>query len=151
MSAAAWRCATCDADAASACYGCQQRALATRPAAQRRGPSQRARVLAALQRAGSHGVTQLDFAPPVCDGLAPILRIASRVAELRAAGYAVVARRERTPGGAVVARYVIAAPEPTRPNGGQEGEPEQLGLGVSVAITHRPASPYEADVDGDGR
>lgn len=46
-------------------------------------PSQRDRVLKALERAGEHGITQVDFlAPGVIDGGDPITRLAARVHEL---------------------------------------------------------------------
>jgi hypothetical protein len=50
--------------------------------------TQRDRVLQALQRVGSHGLTQVDFQPPsVIDGGAPITRVAARIEELRDAGH----------------------------------------------------------------
>lgn len=47
-------------------------------------PTQAERVLRALERAGRHGVTQVDFdLPDVIDGGPPIKRVAARVHELR--------------------------------------------------------------------
>jgi hypothetical protein len=81
--------------------------------------TQRERVLRALQRVGSHGLTQVDFdLPAVIDGGAPIKRVAARVEELRRDGCRIdvlPARRNRC----VV--YVLAAPahqpiEPAKPD-----------------------------------
>jgi hypothetical protein len=109
--------------------------------------------LAQLQRTGSRGVTQLDFTPPVCDGLAPILRVASRIAELRAQGHAIIASRERTPGGAWIARYTLAEPAPPATTFAQEreGPPEQTTLDLGFGTAHQPASALTADLDGGAR
>lgn len=41
------------------------------------------RVLAAMAKAGPAGITQIDFdLPNVCDGLAPIKRVAARIHDL---------------------------------------------------------------------
>jgi len=46
------------------------------------------RVLAALERSGAHGITQVDFAlPNVIDGGPPITRVAARIKELRDQGH----------------------------------------------------------------
>ena len=52
------------------------------------GLSQRQRVLRALYRAGTEGITAADFAAPnVIDGDKPIMRLAARIEELREDGY----------------------------------------------------------------
>lgn len=80
--------------------------------------TQRDRVLRALERVGSHGLTQVDFQPPhVIDGGAPITRVAARIEELRGQGHRIDNRGRRDK----CAVYVLAAtahepiptPEPT--------------------------------------
>jgi hypothetical protein len=51
--------------------------------------TQAQRVARAFRRVGPRGITQLDFDAPTIDGRAPIRRVASRVAELRDAGYVI--------------------------------------------------------------
>lgn len=66
--------------------------------------TQRDRVLAALRRAGRHGLTQVDFhAPDVVDHGAPITRLSPRIRELRELGHKIDVRRERKG----LARYVL--------------------------------------------
>ncbi len=78
------------------------------------------RVHDALRRAGRRGVRTTDFiGAPVVDGGPPILRVASRVAELRAAGHRIETRRA-----GAVARYVLdpGPPrlfDPADPEGGR--------------------------------
>ena len=63
-----------------------------------RRPIQTTRVLRALDRAGKHGITQIDFdAPDVIDGGTPIKRVAARVHELAEQGYRIeeAGRRNR--------------------------------------------------------
>jgi hypothetical protein len=57
-----------------------------------RRPTQRDRVLSALRVAGEHGVRSTDFLHPV-GGHPPILRVASRISELRDLGYDIQTRR----------------------------------------------------------
>ena len=82
------------------------------------------RLLAALDRAGTRGLTRVDFQPPhVVDGGAPILNIPGRVYDLHQAGIETVVTGERD--GCSV--YVLAsklealreeaAPEPSAPTG----------------------------------
>lgn len=78
--------------------------------------TQQERVLRALQQAGRHGITAVDFsAPNTIDGRPPITRLAARVMELKAEGHriektgwrqkcAVYALREE--------RNLAAVPEP---------------------------------------
>jgi len=77
--------------------------------------TQTERVLAALERAGEHGLTQVDFLPPdVIDGEKPITRLAARVKDLRDSGHRVVVAGERQSCAVyVLARNVVAIP--TRP------------------------------------
>lgn len=50
--------------------------------------SQQGRVLAAMERRRDRGVTQVDFdLPGVCDGGAPIKRVAARIDELIGDGW----------------------------------------------------------------
>lgn len=78
----------------------------------RRQPSQRERVLAALRRAGAEGVSTTDFLPPdVIDGGQPILRVPSRVDELRQRGHDIETVRQRSG----VARYVLRPPSSAPP------------------------------------
>jgi hypothetical protein len=59
--------------------------------------TQKARVLDALRRVGSHGLTAIDFSPPhVIDGGAPITRVAARIEELRAGGHKISSRGRRS-------------------------------------------------------
>lgn len=57
------------------------------------------RVLAALQAAGSRGITQSAFAPPegghVIDGGGRITRLAARIHDLREQGYTILKAGER--------------------------------------------------------
>jgi hypothetical protein len=69
----------------------------------RRPRTQNDRVLVALERAGRRGVRTTDFlGPQVVDGGTPILRLPSRINDLRDAGH-----RIRTLRGGKVARYVL--------------------------------------------
>lgn len=53
--------------------------------------TQKQRVLRGLERAGKHGVTQVDWLGPVTvDGGPPITRLAPRIKELRDEGYPIV-------------------------------------------------------------
>jgi hypothetical protein len=51
-------------------------------------------VLLALER-HRRGITQVDFDSPTIDGREPIRRVASRIDELRAAGYRIDSRGRR--------------------------------------------------------
>jgi hypothetical protein len=80
----------------------------------RRTPTQTTRVYRALLAAGARGVRQQDFLPPeVTDGGRPIARLASRIAELRAAGHAI--DTVRAPSG--IAVYVLRRPPHERGSG----------------------------------
>lgn len=63
-------------------------------AARRRPLTQCERVLRALRAAGRRGISQLDFDAP-SDGRPPIRRLASRIADLRAAGYRIESNQRR--------------------------------------------------------
>lgn len=69
---------------------------------QRKKPSQLQRVLDALRRAGERGVVTVDFLAPTIDGREPILRLPSRIDELRQRGHAIETVQKRP-----VARYVL--------------------------------------------
>jgi hypothetical protein len=60
-------------------------------------------TLAVLRRRGPTGLTSNEAIPVVGTS-----RLAARVGELRAEGYPVETRWERTPAGARIARYVLA-------------------------------------------
>ena len=91
--------------------------------------SQATRVLAALQRAGSYGITSIDFdAPNVCDGGKPIRRVAARVKDLRDAGFDVQTDGERH--GCAVYRLV-------RDRDGRPADP--AGDGRLFAMPAQPA------------
>jgi hypothetical protein len=111
-------------------------------------PTQAQRVLAQLQRAGSRGLTALDFlAPDVVDGGPPITRLASRIADLKRDGHGVVATVEPV-GRARVAVYRLAAAQPA-PVVGQVDAPAtaQASLDVGDLTTRRPRSPLDPDAD----
>ena len=77
-----------------------------------RGMTQQQRVLRALRAAGGRGISAVDFlAPDVCDGGAPIVRLPSRIEELRRAGHPILSRGRRH--GCVV--YVLRAESRTPP------------------------------------
>lgn len=66
--------------------------------------SQAGRVYSALLRAGSEGITPIDFAAPdVIDGGPPIMRVAARIRDLREEGFNIDTVTE-----ARVARYSLA-------------------------------------------
>ncbi len=67
--------------------------------------SQRDRILDFLEYRGERGITALDAL-----GEEGVLRLAARIADLRAAGHVIVTRPERTPNGARIARYVLIPP-----------------------------------------
>ncbi len=98
-------------------------------------PSQKMRVLAALRAAGTRGLTQVDFLPPVIDGGPPAGRLASRIDELRTAGHCIQTVRQKNG----TAQYVLheLAPQPT---------PDLAAAERLVDVDHpAPASPYEED------
>ena len=87
-------------------------------------PSQRSRVLDALRRT-RRGITAHDFtAPATLDGGAPIAHLSSVIAELRADGHEIAARRLKV-GRSRVTRYQLVR-EARRP----------------------PCSPHDADLAG---
>ena len=58
--------------------------------------TQTERVLRALELAGDHGITQVDFlAPNVCDDGPPVTRLSARIMELRVAGHTITAAGKR--------------------------------------------------------
>lgn len=104
----------------------------------RRRPTQRERVLRALTRAGRRGITAVDFsAPDVCDGLDPIIRLPSRIDELRSAGHRIEVRGRRHR----CAVYVLEAP-PERPSPPTTREGPAPSLALEVAPPP-PASPFD--------
>jgi hypothetical protein len=58
--------------------------------------TQTERVLAALTRAGAHGITAVDFLRfPTVDGGPPITRVAARIEELRDQGHPISSGERR--------------------------------------------------------
>lgn len=58
--------------------------------------SQTDRVLNALRKAGSRGITAVDFQlPDVIDGGPPIMRVAARVMDLRRQGHTIISAGTR--------------------------------------------------------
>lgn len=112
------------------------------------------RILAALRAAGPSGVATTDFLlPDVIDGGTPILRVPSRVDELRKAGHRITTHREDNG----TARYVLAGPPLAgcEPAGVAASKAPELSTGVDAPVgepaplfatddaPHRPASPYD--------
>jgi hypothetical protein len=92
-------------------------------------PTQNARVLAALWKAGPAGVTTADFlAPAVIDGGKPIVRLPARVNDLREAGHVIVTHREPNH----TARYVLVR------------DAEDVASALRSATTQRPRQDAEA-------
>lgn len=95
--------------------------------------TQRDRVLRALERVGSRGLTQVDFQPPhVIDGRDPITRVAARIEELRKVGYRIddAGRRDKCK------VYVLTAAAPHEPIPAPEPAPvvSLFGPGPRSAI-----------------
>lgn len=95
------------------------------------GPlSQRDRVDRALRRAGSEGLPATAFMlPEVIDEGRPIMRLASRIAELRAEGLSIETRRPR--GSKVVRYYLVAERITSAPVEPAEPAQESMRLGAS--------------------
>lgn len=73
--------------------------------------TQKQRVLNALRAAGSAGIDQTQFEPPVViDGGTPIMRLAARIDELKAEGFAI-----STPGRRHKCSVYALQAEPSRP------------------------------------
>jgi hypothetical protein len=77
-------------------------------------PTQATRVLAALARAGDHGITQGEWlVPGGADGVGRITRVAARIEELRSEGIAILVDGKRE--GFAVYRLVLeASSQPAR-------------------------------------
>jgi len=111
------------------------------------GRTQKARILAALERAGARGVDRTAFlGPETADFLPPVLQFAARIGELRADGHNIEAhgRRNRC----VVYRLVAEPaqePVPAAPNrSGSDAE------AADVLFETAPASRSAFDPwDGD--
>lgn len=52
------------------------------------------RVLALLRARGNDGLNTVDLHAPVCDGHAPIIRLAARIHDLQSAGYGIRSERK---------------------------------------------------------
>lgn len=111
-------------------------------------PSQRVRVLNALERAGQRGITAVSFlAPDVIDGGLPVLRVGARIDDLRRAGHAIGTTMEQV-GGARLAVYRLAPArhaEPVTPEPQPAGEQEALA--IAIAPARGKVSPFDPWVD----
>jgi hypothetical protein len=93
-------------------------------------PTQNARVLAALRKAGPAGVKTADFlAPDVIDGGEPVIRLPARVNDLREAGHVIVTHREPNQ----TARYVLLR------------DAEDVASALRSATAERPRQDAEAE------
>jgi len=119
-----------------------------------RPATQTDRVLRVLQQRGERGVSAVDFLlPHVVDGGPPILRLPSRVDDLRRRGHRISSSMKKV-GGARLAVYVLAdACDPgSRSDEGlldprsQKSPGEPLALDVGGTAADRPPNPYEAEV-----
>lgn len=73
--------------------------------------NQKARVLAALRRAGQGGITAVSFLGPfTVDGGPPITRLAARIGELRDEGHEITQSGWRDKCAVYVLRGAVAAP-----------------------------------------
>jgi hypothetical protein len=97
------------------------------------GQTQTDRILRMLRNAGPSGITQLDMMRPL-DGGPPILALSQRIGDLRRAGHAIDARRERTGGNANVARYTLA---------GERSRGTVPGTPLETSWQTTPAQPEE--------
>jgi len=107
--------------------------------------SQNERVLRALRQAAGEGLRSTAFLlPDVVDGGAPILRLASRVADLRADGHSIRTERD----GSDVRYFLIAAvpPLPRAEVSDPKGEPATLEHGAGVRPRGR-VSPFDPWAD----
>jgi len=128
-------------------------------------PTQNARILTLLTQRGERGITAMDMLSPTADGGPPVMRLPSRIDELRRCGYRISSRMVATAGGARVARYILTvasgssaqsypdeAPAPAAFSDaiGGHGDAihEPLALDIGGTVEHRPASPYDLDVEG---
>ena len=95
-------------------------------------------MLRALRHAGERGLSSTAFLlPDVCDGGAPVLRVASRIAELRGDGYAIETRRDD--GRSTVSYHLTAVPERKTP---LTDEPSRR-IEVAPPFTPPAASPFD--------
>lgn len=108
-----------------------------------RRPTQRERVLTLLCRYGPRGITQVDLHSPTIDGGDPIIRLPSRIDELRRAGHRIETRGRKNR----CAVYVLVGAPDTPTPGPRGATPDEAAtpqLGVDVAPdAPRPSSPYD--------
>lgn len=104
--------------------------------------TQRERTLNALRKAGTRGMTQVDWLRfPTPDGGPPITRIAARIQELRDEGHEIQSSGTRDR----CALYILREPGlVVAPTQAPESELESSTLFDPVSL-HQPISPYEAD------
>jgi hypothetical protein len=110
--------------------------------------TQRQRVAYALRVAGPHGICQTDFlGPDTIDGLRPILRLPSRVDELRKAGYVIenAGWRNRCTIYRLISEPGIAPP-PVEEREERSSRVEDLLFGPEVGAAS-PLSPYDAEAE----
>jgi hypothetical protein len=118
-------------------------------ARRRRPPTQNERLLKLLRAAGGRGLCQVELDRPG-DGLGPIRRAASRVHELRQAGFRIEARGRRHG----MAVYVLlgerqtgpsVAPGPAPPAAEADTEAPDATLFDAGVGAAPPRSPYDVE------
>ena len=106
----------------------------------RLGPTQLERVARALERYGH--VSQLDMDAPTIDGLPPIRRVASRILELRDAGWTIDSHERRN---AMAVYRLRSRPEKDWVPGStlSAGRPDAPSGALFDPPAPRPAGPYD--------
>lgn len=105
----------------------------------RQGPTQLERVARALLRHGH--VSQLDFDSPTIDGLPPIRRVASRILDLRDAGWKINSHERRN--AMAVYRLVSRPATPDSPGSLEPGLSAPAPAVLFEPPAPRPAGPYD--------
>ena len=125
-------------------------------------PTQNARILTLLTQRGERGITAMDMLSPTADGGPPVMRLPSRIDELRRCGYRISSRMIRTAGGARVAVYVMTPADTSGRSARSVDDgapssrnqramsastaPEPLTFDVGGTVQHRPRSPLDPEV-----
>jgi len=117
-----------------------------------RRPTQAERILRLLEQRGERGITALDLLSPTADGGPPVMRLPSRIDEMRRRGHRITATMVTTAGGARVARYRLVSPVPAASSDGigghADGMHEPLAFAIGGTVAHRPPNPYDFDAEG---
>lgn len=109
------------------------------------GPTQSERVLRAL-RTHPRGITQLDFdGPRTVDGGPPVRRLASRIADLRAAGHRIEVRGRRHKMAVYVLVGTAVAASPRPPTSLEDTKPGPPALFDGHVGKQPPRGPYDPD------